>query len=59
MPKSVRNLRVLSRCTRAATAIEYAPVAAIISLAALVSIQFLGSSVNNSFTATSQAFQGS
>jgi pilus assembly protein Flp/PilA len=46
----MRILRLLARESRGATAIEFALVAALIAVAALVAMRGLGSSIDNTFS---------
>ncbi|HMC92555.1 MAG TPA: Flp family type IVb pilin [Allosphingosinicella sp.] len=49
---------ILSNC-RAATAIEYALVASLIAVAAIVAMQSLGQNMNNTFVTVNQSVAGS
>jgi pilus assembly protein Flp/PilA len=55
----MRHLRQILRDRRGATAIEYALVASLIAVAAIVSMQSLGQNVNNTFQTVNQSVSGS
>jgi pilus assembly protein Flp/PilA len=55
----MRTLRHVLRNCRGATAIEYALIASLIAVAAIVSIQSLGQNVNNTFQTVNQSVSGS
>ena len=55
----MRTLRQIMRDRRGATAIEYALVASLISVAAIVAIQSLGQNVNNTFQTVNQSVSAS
>jgi pilus assembly protein Flp/PilA len=57
--RAMRHLRQLLRDRRGATAIEYALVASLIAVAAIVSMQSLGQNVNNTFKTVNQSVSGS
>jgi pilus assembly protein Flp/PilA len=52
-------LRRIQRNCRGATAIEYALVASLISVAAIVAMQSLGQNMNNTFQSVNQSVAGS
>ena len=55
----MRTLRQIMRDRRGATAIEYALVASLIAVAAIVSMQSLGGNVNNTFQTVNQSVASS
>lgn len=55
----MRYLRPILRDRRGATAIEYALVASLIAIAAIVAMQSLGQNMNNTFVAVNQSVAGS
>lgn len=55
---SMRSLRRLLVSRKGATAIEYALIAALISLAAIIAFQMLGLSLVNVFTDITNAMSG-
>ncbi len=54
-----RQTRRLLRCSRGATAIEYAVLAALIATAAIAAFIRLGNEVNSSFARTNNAIETS
>jgi pilus assembly protein Flp/PilA len=55
----MRLLRHVLRDGRGATAIEYALVASLIAVAAIVAMQSLGQNVNNTFQTVNSSVSGS
>ena len=55
----MKFMRKLIQDNRAATAIEYGLIAALIAVAAITAMQGLGSSLNTTFTNVSTAMKGS
>jgi pilus assembly protein Flp/PilA len=55
----MRHLRQVLLNTCGATAIEYALVASLIAVAAIVAMQSLGQNVNNTFVTVNQSVSGS
>ena len=55
----MRLFRQILRECRGATAIEYALVASLIAVAAIVSMQSLGQNVNNTFQTVNSSVSGS
>jgi pilus assembly protein Flp/PilA len=55
----MRYIRLILSNNRAATAIEYALVASLIAVAAIVAMQSLGQNVNNTFVTVNQSVAGS
>jgi pilus assembly protein Flp/PilA len=55
----MRTLRHILQNRRGGTAIEYALVASLIAVAAIVGIQSLGQNVNNTFQTVNQSVAGS
>jgi pilus assembly protein Flp/PilA len=55
----MHHLRHILRDNRAATAIEYALVASLIAVAAIVAMQSLGRNVNNTFQTVNSSVSGS
>ena len=55
----MRYLRQILRDDRGATAIEYALVASLIAVAAIVAMQSLGQNMNNTFQSVNQSVSGS
>ena len=51
----MRNLAKLLKNSRGATAIEYALIASVISIAAIVSFENLGSSIDNRYQQVDQS----
>ena len=55
----MRHPRDILRDSKGATAIEYALVASLIAVSAIVAMQSLGSNVNNTFQTVNQSVSGS
>ncbi|MBV9932612.1 MAG: Flp family type IVb pilin [Alphaproteobacteria bacterium] len=55
----MRLVRHVLRDRRAATAIEYALVASLIAVAAIVAMQSLGQNMNNTFVTVNSSVSGS
>jgi pilus assembly protein Flp/PilA len=55
----MRHFRRILRDVRGATAIEYALVASLIAVAAIVAMQSLGQNVNNTFQTVNQTVSSS
>lgn len=54
----MRTVRHVLQDRRGATAIEYALIASLIAVAAIVSMQSLGQNVNNTFQTVNQSVSG-
>lgn len=55
----MRHIRHILQDCRGATAIEYALVASLIAVAAIVAMQSLGQNMNNTFVTVNQSVAGS
>ncbi len=54
----MQTIRKLIRNSKAATAIEYGLIAALIAVAAIAAMQGLGSSITNTFNGAASAMNG-